>query len=232
MPNMPKLTKTKTMKTADDNLRLIAVLAVFFAARTVSALSLTSVPSYVTSFLLSAVYIAVFAFSCEKPVRKAFKFFKGGIFFAAFFLSVMIFISYLTDIVFTTSDNVKSDIRSVLVSVFIVPIGEELFFRASLFRIMKKSLNFPIALLFSSLLFALSHTSTGACIAAFVAGIVLAVFYEITGSVSLIIVCHMINNLTATVFYVSDVMRLYLMLLCFLLSLVFAFCIRRVLKNE
>lgn len=77
---------------------------------------------------------------------------------------------------------------------FIVPIAEEVFFRGVLFRWMRQSLKLWPAILISSAIFGALHGDIAVAGATFVMGILLAWFYERSGSLWAPITIHIINN--------------------------------------
>lgn len=82
----------------------------------------------------------------------------------------------------------------VLFGGFVVPIAEELFFRGVLYRWMRQFLGTWVAILISSLIFGLLHGDIAVAGATFIMGIILAWFYERSGSLWAPITIHIINN--------------------------------------
>jgi len=78
--------------------------------------------------------------------------------------------------------------------------AEELFFRATLFKTLDTLVPSTLSVLFSSLIFALSHTGLASIISAFVLGVLLSLIYKKTGSIRLPVICHTVNNLLAFLF--------------------------------
>ena len=77
---------------------------------------------------------------------------------------------------------------------FVVPVAEELFFRGVLYRWMRQFLGMWMAIAISSLIFGLLHGDIAVAGATFVMGIILAWFYERSGSLWASITIHIINN--------------------------------------
>jgi uncharacterized protein len=77
---------------------------------------------------------------------------------------------------------------------FVVPVAEELFFRGVLYRWMRQFLGMWLAIAVSSLIFGLLHGDIAVAGATFVMGIILAWFYERSGSLWAPITIHIINN--------------------------------------
>lgn len=86
-----------------------------------------------------------------------------------------------------------------LISVVVVPVGEELLFRAGIFRILGRVLPRWAALLLSALAFAALHGSVVHFIPLTVLGIVFALAYEKTGSLLVPVVAHALFNLNSIV---------------------------------
>lgn len=82
---------------------------------------------------------------------------------------------------------------------FIVPVAEEIFFRGVLYRWMRQSLKIWPAIIISSLIFGLMHGDIAVAGATFIMGIILAWFYERSGSLWAPITIHIINNATKLV---------------------------------
>lgn len=86
----------------------------------------------------------------------------------------------------------------LIISVAIVaPIYEEIIFRGILLKGMAKKVNPIIALVVSSLLFAVVHLNVPQFINAFILGLVIGFIYLTTQSIYLSIFAHFINNLLA-----------------------------------
>lgn len=79
----------------------------------------------------------------------------------------------------------------------VAPIYEEIIFRGILLKGMSKKINPTIALVISSLFFAIVHMSIPQGINAFFLGLVLGFIYLKTGSIYLSIFAHFVNNILA-----------------------------------
>lgn len=86
-----------------------------------------------------------------------------------------------------------------LISVLVVPLSEELLFRAGLFRISSRYLPHWAALLVSALAFAALHNSMVHFIPLTVLGVIFALAYEKTGSLIVPVVAHALFNLNSIV---------------------------------
>jgi len=88
-----------------------------------------------------------------------------------------------------------SFIRTFIVIAIIPAVGEEMFFRGVLMRfVKKKSRNMVVPVLFTAMVFSYSHTNVYGYLSIFLAGVLLAVIYNITGSLWCSIVAHMFFN--------------------------------------
>jgi membrane protease YdiL (CAAX protease family) len=90
-----------------------------------------------------------------------------------------------------------SPIILILSVAVIAPIYEEVIFRGILLKGMTKKMNPIIALVVSSLFFALMHMNIPQGINAFLLGIVIGFIYLRTGSIYLSIFAHFVNNFLA-----------------------------------
>jgi membrane protease YdiL (CAAX protease family) len=96
---------------------------------------------------------------------------------------------------FLKMPSTMSFIRSFVVIAIIPPLGEEMFFRGVLMRFAKKrtrTMVFPI--IFSAVIFALAHANVYGLPSIFMAGILLAVIYNLTGSLWCSILAHFLFN--------------------------------------
>jgi membrane protease YdiL (CAAX protease family) len=84
----------------------------------------------------------------------------------------------------------------VLVVMAIIPaVGEELFFRGVLMRMARKrSRTMLMPILFTAAVFAYAHTNIYGYLSIFLAGIILAVIYDLTGSIWCSIAAHLFFN--------------------------------------
>ncbi len=95
----------------------------------------------------------------------------------------------------------ESLIYAVITGIIIAPFLEEIFFRGIVLRKLE-NFGIPIAVILSSLLFALLHGISIGLIYKFVFGIVLAILIYKTKTIMSSIVCHMLNNTIAI--FISD----------------------------
>lgn len=89
--------------------------------------------------------------------------------------------------------NSPGEFIAVFLVMAITPaIGEELFFRGVFLRfVRKRTLNMVVPVLFTAAIFSFVHTNLYGYISIFLAGVLLAVIYQLTGS----IVCSMLGHL-------------------------------------
>lgn len=80
----------------------------------------------------------------------------------------------------------------------IVPISEEIFYRGFLFNWMKQNRPLWIAIIFSSLFFAMSHIIPSQIIMVFTLGLVITWVYHKSGSIWTAITIHIVNNALGT----------------------------------
>ncbi len=83
---------------------------------------------------------------------------------------------------------------SILITVFIVPLVEELIFRGYIYRGMYNISNFFIASIVSSLLFSIIHFNISQGIYAFLAGVVISYVYYLSNNFLICYIIHLIMN--------------------------------------
>ncbi len=82
----------------------------------------------------------------------------------------------------------------VLVACVGAPLAEELVFRGYLYGVLKRFTNIPLAVFLSGLLFGAVHLNLAALPPLFVLGMLLAVLYEVTGSLWAPVAVHFLFN--------------------------------------
>ncbi len=97
-------------------------------------------------------------------------------------------------------------VKVFLIMAIIPAFGEEMLFRGVLLRFVKqRSRNMVLPVLFTATLFSLSHTNIYGFVSIFLAGVLLAVIYNITGSLWCSIVAHLsFNGLQVILVYMSN----------------------------
>ena len=107
---------------------------------------------------------------------------------------------------FLKMPDFPSFLLGFLVMAIIPAVGEEVFFRGLMLRfVKKKSSTMLLPVLFTATLFAYSHSNIYGLLSIFLAGILLAVIYNLTGSLWCSIVAHMFfNGLQVVISYLSN----------------------------
>ena len=121
-----------------------------------------------------------------------------------FFSYGMLYLSnYILDIV--PSFNLFNSFLtgSLIATIFISPISEELIFRGVFLNRLQLIVPTVFAVLISSLLFAALH-SFGSIFSAFIFGICIAILYLKTDNIFVVIFAHFLNNLFAEIIVVMD----------------------------
>ena len=96
----------------------------------------------------------------------------------------------------------------LLVACVLAPLSEELMFRAGLYRYLRQRLGRPTALLLSSVGFGALHGNWAGFVPLAVLGMMLAVVYEATGSIRVVIVAHSLFNLNTILVVLSGLHEL------------------------
>ena len=86
-----------------------------------------------------------------------------------------------------------------MVAVIGAPFSEEVVFRGYIYPTMKRFVGVTGSVLFSAALFSAVHLNLGALLPLFVLGVILAVSYEMTGSLWMPIAIHLVFNLATVV---------------------------------
>lgn len=96
----------------------------------------------------------------------------------------------------------------LLVACVLAPLSEELMFRAGLYRYLRQRLGRMPALLLSSVCFGALHGNWAGFLPLAVLGMILAVVYEATGSIRVVIVAHSLFNLNTILVVLSGLHEL------------------------
>lgn len=92
----------------------------------------------------------------------------------------------------------ENNLLTAVILVAIIPgIFEELLFRGFFLTGLKRKYNSRIAIIISSLLFAVMHFNPHQIVMAFIAGLLLGWIYDQTSSLLLVVIIHTLNNLLA-----------------------------------
>ena len=176
--------------------KLLIILLTFLMARAVGIFLSGVLDGIATALAVPIAYILIYAFLSERKEENKSVGFVQGLIAVILFLSVDILLSRLIGLFFET-EGVEITLVGMILSVVLVPIAEELFFRGTLFSFLDGFVPTWVAVVFSSLLFALSHPTFPSIIAAFLLGILLTLIYKKTNSIALTVACHSANNLLA-----------------------------------
>lgn len=123
-------------------------------------------------------------------------------FFGVFFSAV--FLSYIFE---ASGSQIENPVGSILndpilifFAVFVSPISEELFFRGALYRFLKSKMGTFNSIVATSLIFALFHIgylSLYEFIGAFIGGVIFALIFEKSKTISSTITAHFLVNLVS-----------------------------------
>lgn len=101
---------------------------------------------------------------------------------------------------FLTMNSFGSFLKVFCILAIIPAMGEELFFRGVLLRFAKqKSSNMLLPILFTAVVFSLTHSNIYGYLSIFFAAVLLAVIYNLTGSILCSIIGHLFFNGTQIV---------------------------------
>ncbi len=208
------------MKTKKRMNKILKILLLFFLLFS-SALffNLLVKNSLVTALFLCAGYALLFALFGQRT-RFSLKDRRKGALTLLFFLASTLSLSLFLGLFFKTEEVTRTLLSSV-VSVVLIPVCEELFYRATVFSSLEEILPTNLSVFLSSLLFALVHTGVSGILTAFFAGILLSFIYKKEGSVLLPILCHAANNLVATLVIVPTNLQGTVIVLLVLAALLF-----------
>ena len=172
--------------------------------------------SFLSGFLVILYLKGRFKISLEKEVRKPTKVSAVIIGFCLMMLVSFgwgIIQTFLEDLLgmgipepdFGFDSIFIEKIFSLLTVVFVAPIMEELVFRGLIYGQLRKY-NVVFGIIASSLCFGMMHMNLSQGVPTVFMGIILAYFYETTGSLKTSILIHFLNNLVATIpdFFTSE----------------------------
>ncbi len=106
---------------------------------------------------------------------------------------------------FLNISSFASFIKIFVIMAIVPALGEEIFFRGVMMRFARqRSRNMVMPVIFTAVLFSLSHTNIYGYLSIFLAGVLLAVIYNVTGSLWCSILGHMsFNGLQVILMYAS-----------------------------
>lgn len=107
---------------------------------------------------------------------------------------------------YLTMPTFAAFIRAFVVMAVIPAFGEEMFFRGVLMRLAKRrTRTMALPVVFTAIVFAYSHTNIYGYLSIFLAGVLLAVIYNVTGSLWCAIVAHLFfNGFTVVMAYLGS----------------------------
>lgn len=105
----------------------------------------------------------------------------------------------LTTYSLVVDSNINHQIIIILCMALIPAIGEELFFRGVLQKILSEKIDFHVAILVASILFSLFHFELVAFFYRFLFGVILGYLYYYTKNIFPSILLHFINNFTSII---------------------------------
>lgn len=139
--------------------------------------------------------------------------FKVVLIFALICLTTVLFVAYLTndwlkqiwpDIKpqslvsqFQDSKSLGFKMLIVVTAVVVAPLAEEIIFRGLVYGVLKRYTDAPFAALSSSLMFAIVHMHIGSLMPLWVLAVLFCIAYEISGSLLVPMLLHMIFNGTS-----------------------------------
>ena len=178
----------------------------------------------------SLLYLLLYFVTANKREKSVVTLRKGAL-LLLFFLEFIFFISMLFTLVFSPQRSTVT-LGTAATALLLAPIAEELFFRGTLFKVLKESFSLPFAVVFSSVAFAFVHSGLSAVLTAFFAGVILALIYSLSKSVWLCVLCHFLNNALA-LFVTVDKRYVPVVLVISLISLVLtAIYVKGIWENE
>jgi membrane protease YdiL (CAAX protease family) len=104
---------------------------------------------------------------------------------------------------FAENKSVLVTVGMLVVACVLAPLSEELLFRAGLYRFVRQKLGRTPALLVSSLCFGALHANWAGSLPLAVLGMLLAIVYEATGSLRVIVLAHGLFNLNTILIVLS-----------------------------
>ncbi len=144
------------------------------------------------------------------------------------FFPIMVIASSIAVLTFgsVSAGNYEVNASTFLLAGLAAPICEEIFWRGSVFRSLKKYGFLPSALI-TSLLFALMHSGRAEFIYALFSGILFSYLYYITDSCASSIILHLLNNCIALLGALSPLLPVITVLLSAIIAIVLKFFTKR-----
>ncbi len=150
------------------------------------------------------------------------------------FFPIMVIASSVAVLVFgsVSAESYEFNASTIVLAGIAAPIFEEIFWRGSIFRALKKYGFLPAALI-TSLLFALMHSGRAEFYYALFSGILFSYLYYITDSCVSSIILHLLNNCIALVGTVFPLVPVIAVLVSAIAAVVLKFFIKRkIITND
>ncbi|WP_297437050.1 CPBP family intramembrane glutamic endopeptidase [uncultured Clostridium sp.] len=172
--------------------------------------------TFVGDVFVIVITLLIIKFIARKNIKKTFKLKKfklnkfkvlipmtlGVLMVSGILSSIIVAILFSGDKSPALVSNLFKDMTSplsILATVLIAPIAEELIFRGILFNYIRKKINTPAAVIISSITFGIFHQNISQGLFAGALGILLSLMYVYTDSLFGDILTHMLVNTTSTV---------------------------------
>ena len=192
MPSLNKAIKQTTL------IELLIIILCFYAICFVANFNISMEWMYVA--IIAYVLIKSRRYDAESNFKKIkFKYVFLIVIVNVFFSYGMLYLANLGNVLIWKNIAIGSLIGTILIS----PIAEELIFRGIILNRLKLVISTPIAILISSLCFGILH-SYGSIISAFVFGLCMCILYIKTNNILIPILAHIMNNFFAEALYYLD----------------------------
>ena len=203
----------------------------YFLSYKINTILLTAIASLLTAIILLPIYIKNAKerqYYIEKFDRQNIKYILGlGVSLCLFFNTVLILLNIIQNDIeaIRVSDSIKelNPIVSLISVCIIVPLCEELVFRAMIFKSIEYKKNFFVAALVSSSFFAIMHGNISQGIYAFFIGFVLCYVFNRFGGLKYSYLLHLVMNFSSLLlsdFFVLDVGKRKDQIIILILSLI------------
>ena len=192
MPSLNKAIKQTTL------IELLIIISCFYAIYLVANFNISMEWMYVA--IIAYVLIKSRKYRAESNFKKIkFKYVFLIVIVNVFFSYGMLYLANLGNVLIWKNIAIGSLIGTILIS----PIAEEIIFRGIILNRLKLVISAPIAILISSLCFGILH-SYGSIISAFVFGLCMCILYIKTNNILIPILAHIMNNFFAEALYYLD----------------------------
>ena len=158
---------------------------------------------YILAYVLPVILVMLGNKSAEQRhafiinPSKSFSLTSDGVYLCGIFFAAMLAVSIILNAIFQTpADFSELTLYTFIVSGILAPVLEEMLWRKTVFSSLAYSGTFQ-AMLISSLLFGMLHSTTAGMIYAVFAGMLFSYLYSRTGSLLPCILLHMANNISS-----------------------------------